>query len=68
MTIFVSNIFSHSFSTKNVVVKLIEKIENVLYSKDKSVAVYQKKIKLNKKDRSASAIMSRRRYINHPQK
>ena len=36
----VYNILSHSFSVKNVVVKLIEKIENILRSKDKSAVVY----------------------------
>ena len=58
----------HSFSTKDVIVKLTGKLENTLRSESKSTAVYQKEIKLNEKGRLASAIMSRRRYIYHPQK
>ena len=58
----------HSFSAKNVVVELTVKLENALFSESKSTAVRQKETKLNEKGRSASAIMSRRRCINHPQK
>ena len=36
----VPNIFSYPFSTKDVVVKLIEKVENALRSKGKSAVVY----------------------------
>ena len=44
-------------------IKVIQK-----WSRGKSAAVYQKEIKLNEKGRSASAIMSHRRYLNYPQK
>ena len=54
-----------SFSAKDVVVELTE---NALLSESKSTAVRQKETKLNEKGRSASAIMSRRRCINYPQK
>ena len=57
----------YSFSIKNVIIKLIEKLEYALRSKSKNTAVHQKETKLNEKGRSASAIMSRRRCINHPQ-
>lgn len=58
----------YPFSVKDVVVELIGKLENALRSESKSTAVRQKEINLNEKGRSASAIMSRRRCINHPQK
>ena len=58
----------YPFSTKDVVVELTGKLKNALRSESKSTAVRQKKTKLNKKGRSAGAIMSRRYYINHPQK
>ncbi len=66
----VPNIFPHPFFAKDVVVKLTGKVENALLSKSKSksAAVHQKETKLNEKGRSASAIMSRRRCIDHPQK
>ncbi len=64
----VPNIFPHPFSAKDVVVKLTGKVENALRSKGKSAAVHQKETKLNEKSRSASAIVSRRRCIDHPQK
>ncbi len=64
----VHNILPHPFSAKDVVVKLTGKVENALRSKGKSAAVHQKETKLNEKGRSASAIMSRRRCIDHPQK
>ena len=64
----VHNILPHPFSAKDVVVKLTGKVENVLPSKGKSKAVYQKETKLNEKGRSASTIMSCRRCIDHPQK
>ena len=62
----VTKIFPHPFSAKDV--ELTGKVENALRSKSKSAAVYQKETKFNEKGRSASAIMSRRRCINHPQK
>ena len=49
-------------------VELAGKIENALYSKSKSAAVHQKETKLDEKGRSAGAIMSRGRCIDHPQK
>ena len=58
----------HPFPAKDVVVELTGKLENALRSESKSTAVHQKETKLNEKGRSASAIMSRRRCINHPQK
>ena len=58
----------HPFSAKDVVDELTGKLENALRSESKSTAVRQKETKLNEKGRSASAIMSRRRCINHPQK
>ena len=64
----VLNIFPHPFSAKDVVVKLIGKVENALPSRGKSAAVHQKETKPNEKGRLASAIMSRRLCINHPQK
>lgn len=48
---------SHLFFAKNVILELIKKLKNVLRNENKSIAVHQKKIKLNKKGRSASAIM-----------
>ena len=63
----VFNMFLRPFSAKDVV-ELTGKLENALRRKSKSTAVHQKETKLNKKDRSASAIMSRRRCIDHPQK
>ena len=56
------------FSTKNIINKLIKKLENILYSENKSIIVRQKKIKLNKKDRLANAIILYRYYINYLQK
>ena len=61
----VFNIFPRPFPTKDVI-KLIGKVENALRSKSKSVVVYQKETKLNKKDRLASAIILRRRCIDYP--
>ena len=58
----------YPFFAKDVIVELKVKLENILLSESKGTAVRQKEIKLNKKDRSANAIMLRRRYINHPQK
>ena len=66
--VLVPNIFPHPFSAKDVVVKLTGKVENALRSKGKSAAVHQKETKLSEKGRSASAIMLRRRCIDHPQK
>ena len=66
--VLVHNIIPHPFSAKDVVVKLTGKVENALRSKGKSAAVHQKETKLNEKGRSASAIMSRRLCIDHPQK
>ena len=63
----VFNIFPRLFPIKDVV-ELTEKAGNALRSKSKNVAVRQKETKLNEKGRSASAIMSRRRCIDHPQK
>ncbi len=63
----VFNMFSRPFSAKDVV-ELTGKVENALRSESKSAAVHQKETKLNEKGRSASAIMSRRRCIDHPQK
>ena len=65
--VLVFNMFLRPFSAKDVV-KSIGKAGNVLRSKSKSAAVHQKETKLDEKGRSASAIMSRRRFINHPQK
>ncbi len=64
--VLVPNIFPHPFSAKDIVVKLTGKVENALRSKGKSAAVHQKETKLNEKGRSASAIMSGRRCIDHP--
>ena len=64
--VLVFNMFPRLFPTKGVV-DLIGKVENALHSKSKSAAVYQKETKLNQKGRSASAIMSRRHCIDHPQ-
>ena len=58
----------HPFSAKDVIVELIGKLENALRSESKSIVVYQKEAKLNQKGRLASAIISRRRCINYPQK
>ncbi len=66
--VLVHNILPHPFSAKDVVVKSTGKVENALRSKGKSAAVHQKETKLNEKGRSASAIMSGRRCIDHPQK
>ena len=63
----VFNIFPRLFPIKDIV-ELTEKAENALRSKSKNVAVRQKETKLNKKGRSASAIISRGRCIDHPQK
>ncbi len=63
----VFNMFPRPFPTKSVI-DLTGKIENALRSKSKSTAVHQKEAKLNEKSRSASAIMLRRRCIDHPQK
>ena len=65
--VLVFNMFLRPFSAKDVI-KLIGKAENALRSKSKSAAVHQKETKLDEKGRSAGAIMSRRRCINHPQK
>ena len=65
--VLVFNMFPRLFPIKDVV-ELTEKAENALRSKSKSAAVHQKETKLNKKGRSASAIMSRGRCIDHPQK
>ena len=65
--VLVFNIFPRAFSAKGVV-DLTGKVENALRSKSKSAAVHQKETKLNQKGRSASAIMSRGRCIDHPQK
>ena len=51
----VFDIFLRPFSAEDV--ELTGKIENALYSKGKSAAVYQKETKLNKKSRSASVII-----------
>ena len=59
--------FPRLFPIKDVV-ELTEKAKNALRSKSKNAAVRQKETKLNEKDRSTSAIMSRRRYIDYPQK
>lgn len=64
----VLKMFPRQFSAKDVVVVLTGKVENALRSKSKSAAVHQKEIKLDEKGRSASAIMSSRRGIDHPQK
>ena len=65
--VLVFDMFLRPFSARDVI-KLIGKAENTLRSKSKSAAVHQKETKLDKKGRSAGAIISRRRYINHPQK
>ena len=51
----------HPFSAKDVVVELTGKLEHALRGDSKSTAVHQKEAKLNKKGRSASVIISRRR-------
>ena len=63
----VFNMFLRPFSAKDVV-KLTGKTENALRSKSKNAAVHQKETKLDEKDRSAGAIMSRKLCIDHPQK
>ena len=63
----VFNMFPRRFSAKDVV-KLTGRAENALRSKSKSAAVHQKETKLNEKGRLASAIMSGRCCIDHPQK
>ena len=67
--VLVFNMFPRLFPIKGVV-DLIGKVENALRSnsKSKSAAVYEKETKLDKKIRLASAIMSRRYYIDYPQK
>ena len=60
-------ISSCPFSDEDGVVGLTGKVENVLRSKSENTAVYQKETELNEKGGSASAIMSRRRCIDHPQ-
>ena len=58
----------HPFSAKDVVVELIGKPEHALRSESKSTAVHQKETKLIEKRQISSVIMSRRRWIDHPQK
>ena len=65
--VLVFSMFLRPFSTKNVV-KLTGKAENAFRSKSKSAAVHQKETKLDEKGKSAGAIMSRGRCIDHPQK
>ena len=65
--VLVFNTFPRPFSAKTVI-NLTGKVENALRSKSKSTAVHQKETKFNEKSRSASAIISRRRCIDHPQK
>ena len=67
MLVLVFNMFLRPFSAKDVV-ELTGKVENVLRSESKSAAVHQKETKLDEKGRSASAIMSCRCCIDHPQK
>ena len=66
ISVHISKILPHAFSAEDV--ELTGKVENALRSKSKSAAVQQKETKLDENGRSASAIMSCRRCIDHPRK